>query len=232
MISVRKINAIYAKQIRNITKNYFVLSGAVMGPFMAYVINLVDGTHPVPAVVMGVLMGMLMGGSHTMCCLIAEEKEKNTLNVLMTSTVSSLDFLIGNGLITLTLTMIGNMIVYFMISGHNIGLLSFLMVSGLGSIAAIVLGGIFGILSKNQMTASTLMSPVIITLMYIPLFFDMYSFIRQNVLNYLFTEHVTVALVLYDGYGLRLGNIVTIFLNIIVLSLIFMLIYKKKGFGN
>jgi len=121
MISVRKIQALYAKQFKNLMYNYFVLGGFAVTLVMTYLISLVAEPEVMSTLfIMMVQMSILLGGANTMCCLIAEEKEKDTLNVLMNSTVSSLDFLISNSLITSTFTILLNISIYFMIGSYFI----------------------------------------------------------------------------------------------------------------
>jgi len=236
MISPRKIYAIYSKNMKNIIYNPFIMTSPVAILVLAYLFGafMIPADAPAELTIylmnMVVIMNAIMCGVMIMSVLIAEEKEKNTLNVLITSTVSGMDFLTGNVLTTATITVICNIAVYFIIGARDlIPFGPYILITSAGAAAAITFGATFGLLAKNQAAASTMAAPLAL-LIFLPVLLRG-SFIIDNVLYYFFTEQISIALVeLADG-KFRLFRIGIITANLIVFAFIFGTCYKKRGFA-
>ena len=75
---------------------------------------------------MGLVMNLGMGGIYCPSLLLAEEKEKNTLRVLMTSSVNSLEFFAGSVLPVFFITVLINFLLIpisgFAMDGGQLGL--------------------------------------------------------------------------------------------------------------
>ena len=237
MISLRKIIALYGKNMKNIFYNPFVMTSPVAILLLAYLFGVFmipqDASFDIIAYLMAmvVVMNAIMCGVLIMSVLIAEEKEKNTLNVLITSTVSGIDFLIGNVLTTATITIICNIAIYFVIGARDIiSFGEYFLITSLGALAAITFGATFGLLAKNQMTASTMVAPFTI-LIIVPQFFRG-SFFIDKVLYYFFTEQMSIALFeLFEGQlsVMRMGIIAA---NFAVFALIFGICYRRRGLAS
>ncbi|MCL2217563.1 MAG: ABC transporter permease [Defluviitaleaceae bacterium] len=236
MISMRKINALYNKQMKNFFYNPFVAVSPVLMILLAYLQSTILPYDAPPEafagmLIMVVLMNVLMTGGFTMSCLIAEEKEKFTLNVLITSTVSVLDFFISNVLTVATITIVTNVAIYFVMGVDFISFAAFLAVTSLGVVAAIAMGASFGLLAKNQAAASAMSTPFVLIVI-LPIFFQD-NFFVDNVLYYFFTEQVGYTLLNLASTGefewVRMGIITA---NFIVLLAFFAILYKKRGLEN
>lgn len=232
-ISMRKINALVGKQLKTVTSNPFVIMPIFLVPFMAFLFSqAMEPEYAQQMLTFMVGMNLILGAPTIISCLIAEEKEKNTLAVLITSTVSVLDFLISKVLFTAVCSIAMNAAVYFLMNGQElIGFDVFMLLSGLGSVTATLLGAAIGITSKNQATASTMVSPLMLLLI-IPVFFPD-NFFVDNILYYFFTEQVLLAIhrIAFDGSSLTLLPLGIIAVNIIVLGVVFGMFYKKNGLG-
>jgi len=233
MISPRKISAIYSKNMKGITKNPFIIVAplAILLIAVLQVMNLPEyATNDEIAMLLNMVIGLnvLLTGITTMCVLIAEEKEKNTLNVLITSTVSGIDFLTAHVLTTATITVAVNALVYYIVGVDGLPIGDYLLVTSVGTIAAITLGATLGILAKNQAAASTMVSPFIMLLMLAPIFFSD-TFLVQNVLYYSFTEQMNLAVFDLLGDGLNWIRVVMLGANIAVFAVIFGVCYRKRG---
>ncbi len=227
MIAMNKVGALYIKQMKNVSYNMFITVVFVMAPLFALIFSrLIPGTESM-ALPFGVLASAVLGASNTMCILIAEEKEKNTLNVLITSTVSAMDFLLSNILSTLTLTVIVNVIVYA-ICGSTVPFLMYLLITTFGSVAAIIFGAIIGIVSKNQMTASGIISPFALILMMIPIFSGLLPKL-QKVSDVLFSQQMLNMLNDVSDPDVLLRGFLIIGANLVVFVIAFALVYKRVG---
>lgn len=108
----------------------------------------------------------------TPATLLAEEKEKHTLRVLMVSSISGLEFFMGNLLpIVLVSSLVEAIIVPILGISFTMEQFSmYMLVSMTGIVSSGVLGMCFGILSKNQMSATLITLLLTMVLMFIPMF--------------------------------------------------------------
>ena len=107
------------------------------------------------ALALGVLMNILMEGVYCTAAALAEEKEKNTLRTLMTSSVNGLEFFLGSLSPVVLMSTVVNVLCAF-IAGFEMGLsqwISFLAITVACSAISAVIGMIFGIFSKTQVSA-------------------------------------------------------------------------------
>ena len=200
MISFRKIHAIMHKDFKSLLHNVFVLSGLLIVPIVAFVMNLTAEGFIIELAVMFVQMNILMNGANIICVMIAEEKEKQTLGVLKASTVSGLDFLISKLLINLILTAIVTMGLYFMLDvGQAIALGPFMIITSVAILPVAAIGAIVGIATKTQSAASTIVAPFALIFIFLPIAVPATSS-AWNVLQYLFSEQtVRGMLAIYNG---------------------------------
>jgi len=232
MISIRKINALYQKNMKNMISNSYILLPLILVVAIAFLFTMqldYDATNEDKVTMLAILVGMslMTVGATTMAILISEEKEKHTLGVLITSTVSGLDFLISNVLTSLTVIIVANIAIYYIVPAEGLLLTDFLLVTSVGAVAAITLGAIMGLLAKNQAAASTMLTPLLL-LPVIPAFFAD-NFFVDNVLYYMFTEQMGVAMsgLIEGGISWSSAGIMTV--NIVVFAIIFGIFYRKSG---
>ena len=233
MISARKINALTGKQFKTMMSNPFVITPILLVPLMAFMFSLAIDPEVLPNMIPLILgMNMIISTPTVISCLIAEEKEKNTLNVLITSTVSVWDFLISNIIIAVGFTVVINVFIYFIMGAAEfISLGTFMFLTTLGAMAATLLGAVIGIASKNQAAASTMVSPFMLLLL-LPTFFPD-NFVMDNIIYYFFTEQVltTITNIAVDNASVTWLPLGIIAANIAVLAGVFGWLYKKNGLG-
>ena len=229
-MSFRKINAIFMKQLNNSYKNLNVASMVAIMLVMAFgfsaMLDEESGVHTNHMVSILVNMNILMVGTLVMSFLISEEKEKNTMQVLMTSTVSPAEFLIGNGLMALLTTTVTSALIMLMLGWNEFSTV-ILLISVFASIGAIIGGALIGILSKNQTEASVMSTPFAFGLLMIPMFFGANELV-QNIFEYLFTQSMSDAIVNVSNGEPILMNLIIIAGNIVVLSVVFAIVYKRN----
>ena len=229
MISSRKIHALCAKDAKSLLHNVFILSGILIIPVMAFVFNLMADEFVIDLVLMIVQMNVLMNGANIICVMIAEEKEKHTLNVLVSSTVSGLDFLLSKLLVSVVLTMAVSVAVYFMFDLMGIMAFGqFMLITGVAVLPAAAIGAIIGITMKTQAAASSAVAPLFMVFMFLPMLVPRDSAV-WNVLQYLFPEQMVLGLIaVYRGEAF-MTYIGFILANFAVLFVAFLLVYRKKG---
>ena len=232
MISIRKIEALFTKTLKVIYSNLFILTSVILTPLLAFVLSqTVAAEAPLYILPSMVMLNSMTGGALIVGCLIAEEKEKNTLNVLITSTVSTLDFLISKLLVALIFALAINIFLYFFLGANgvlNFGI--FLGVSSLAALGGALIGAIIGITSKTQTSASTTLTPFMM-LPILPMLMPP-NFFVDNILYYFFTEQTGFIINDLRNGGFQLYRIVIITANLAVFATIFAVYYKKRGLGT
>ena len=183
---------------------------------------------------MGLVMNLGMCGIYCPSLLLAEEKEKNTLRVLMTSSVNSLEFFAGSVLPVFFITVLINFLLIpisgFAMDGGQLGL--FALVSVIASLTSCIIGMILGIFAKNQVSAGTITTPVLLLLVMVPIFGDVVEAL-SGLSEYVFTGIVMdMIMTMVDGAKkvLDSGSIVVMACEVILAVLLFLFFYKRNGF--
>lgn len=183
----------------------------------------------------GTLMNISMSGVIVISTSIAEEKEKFTLRTLMLSNISSGEFLAAKITIGLLLTMVGNVLVFFL-SGTSLERLGYyLPLVLLGSLSACMISALVGILSRDQMTCGAYQVPVMLLLLVPPFFGEMNSGVRAVAK---ITPLNPMMKLYYRGTEGQLfspgsaGDFLILIAWILLGTVLFALVYKKKGLDN
>jgi ABC-2 type transport system permease protein len=172
MIRKSVIKAIFSKQIKELIKNSEVL--------------ILFFVYPLVGVVMTVAMKEQMQGSllfvgifatmHsvftpivTTAAIISEEKEKNTLRVLMMATVKPLEYLVSIGSFLFICTLISGSLFIFLGEYALQEAVLFLIYLSVGSLLSILIGMSIGMYAKNTMAANSLAVPTGLFLSFLPM---------------------------------------------------------------
>ncbi|MFA1740061.1 ABC transporter permease [Lysinibacillus fusiformis] len=160
-ISMTRIQAILMKDYKEFSRNYAVSSMVLLPIILAFLYNQ-SGASSINAYLLPINMTFSMVTAYIQCCLIAEEKEKNTLRSLMLSPASLGDILIGKSLFVLIVTMIVVAMSIFIVGYKPSNLLILAISLILSTVFYIALGTICGLFSKSIMEGSIIVLPVII----------------------------------------------------------------------
>ena len=243
-MNMNNIITLLKKQTKNVIYNAFIISSLIMMPFFAWIMTSGGerGSEELAyALLFYVLLNTVINAINMAACLIAEEKEQNTLNVLMTSTIKASELLVSNLIITFLAVIVSNIAIYFLLSGYDfMNFSTFIFSSSLGSIVAILMGAIIGIVCKSQMIASS----VAAALGFASLFITdiLYHLNLSGFLNdvvYQLYPLPFVRLLMTSGMtyyeetaGFVVGDIIGLLINIVLFAGIFIVIYKKRGLEN
>ncbi|SIS49590.1 ABC transporter permease [Salimicrobium flavidum] len=161
MISAKRIQAVVIKDYRDLLKNAYMLSTAVIPLFLAFAINQREEVQS-PAMFMPITISMVIVGAFIQASVIAEEKEKNTLRGLLMSPLNTAEIFIGKSLLSAILTII--MIVAVILIG-NINMpdqtLLFTAAILISLTIFISIGTILGLVSRTVMETSVIGIPVL-----------------------------------------------------------------------
>lgn len=228
MFHVRTVNAIFNKQIKDFLKNTHVLVLFLIYPLIAYIM-----TSTISAEIgQSTFFISVFGTMHCVfapivatAAIIAEEKEKNTLRVLIMSNVSSIEYLISIGGFILICTLITG--TPFVIMGEYKMTDAFLVIGSMcmGTIISIILGMTIGAYTKNMMSANAIAVPFSMLLAFTPMLASFNKSIEKvsqfsygQQINYLITEPGNLS---FKGF-------IILFVNLILFAILFMLIFKKN----
>lgn len=173
-ITMRKISALLHKEIKMFPKNKNVLLISLLPVVFSVIYSRTfgeeaNGMSNVAMMFMCVTMNIVLVAAFVMAMLIAEEKEKNTLRTLMLSGISPTEFLIGKMIITIIITTISNIIIYFIFNLNASYLGSYLLIITSNVIIMIIVGAVIGILSPNLMSTGVIGMPVLMVFFMLPL---------------------------------------------------------------
>ncbi|MCI8638513.1 MAG: ABC transporter permease [Coprococcus sp.] len=165
---------------------------------------------------------------------IAEEKEKHTLRVLMTSSITGLQYFVGSILFPFLFLMAINYAVLLICGVPLTGasLFTFTLISIVASLTSCVLGMIVGICAKNQMNANLIAYPLMMVFMMVPLLGNLSEGLH-TLSGFLFTgilTGMTERLAYGETYTLAPIDIAVLFGELIISVLVFLILYKRNGF--
>jgi ABC-2 type transport system permease protein len=231
---MRSIKAIFIKHALEMFKNRMVLIQFAVFPIIAFamteLVAKADETIPDTMFVMmfaAIFAGMIMLTTTT--GLIAEDKEHKSLRFLIMAGVKPYEYLLGMGGVLLSANLLISCVFALMGGFDSRGFIQFLCVMTLGSAASILLGASIGILSKNQQAATAISMPVAMALGFCPIF-TIFNETASKLFSIFYTQQMGV--VVNDFTGDIVKPILIILSNIAVLTVLFTLVYKKKGLKN
>ena len=160
---MRNIIAIFQKQVKETFKNKTIFIQFIMFPIMAIIMeNAIEIANMPENYFVNLFASMYIGMAPltSMASIMSEEKEKNTLRVLMMSQVKPMQYLIGTGSYIWAICMVGACV--FGVTGTYEGkeLAVFIGIMAAGILASLLIGAAIGTWSRNQMSATSLTMPI------------------------------------------------------------------------
>ncbi|MQS53506.1 ABC transporter permease [Companilactobacillus mishanensis] len=235
-LSIRKINAIFKLKTQSIFTNMSIMVAPLMAIGYVLIMKLVmpdTGFTGAYLLGFGVLFNVILGGIMMGSYPLSEEKEKNTLRVLMTSSVNGMEFLIGSLLPSIILIVVVN-IILVPISSISISKISwgpYLLFTTLGGLISLLLGYVIGIYSKSQMQSSNISMPFIVLLTFTPVF-QAANKSLAHIMSYTYSGVITefISKMLTSGiYNFDVKNIVVMVSWFIICLVVFVYAYSKHG---
>lgn len=189
-----------------------------------------EGQAVMYALVLNLSLGMLT--SFVQACLIAEEKERNTLRSLMMTPASMLDILLGKSTLVFVISAVVLAISTYIFGYNPANLFIFLLAVAISIILYISMGTICGLYSKSIMEASLSIFPILIIFTGGPfavLFAEKYPILEA--FTYLPSSQLNELIALMSD-GAPTGDMLTavgiILIWTIVLTVVSFVLYKKR----
>src|SRR5690625_3387825 len=177
IFSFKRMNAIFQKDLKDLTKNIYVGTSLLMPVLIAFMYGGMEDIS-IDAHYLIINLTLVAVAFFVQSALIAEEREKNTLRGLMLSPATIPEILGGKSLVSLFTTLI-TIVLCAMISGYEPNNLLFI---GVGIIISsffyLALGTLVGLLARTVIEASVIMLPVMFIFgfgSFLELFVEKYS---------------------------------------------------------
>ena len=225
---MKNIITVIKKQIKDTVKNKPVLIQFLMFPVMTLIFeNAIDVDMP-ELFFVKMFSSMYVGMAPLVAAasIISEEKEKNTLRVLMMAGVRPFEYLIGISAYIWILCIAGSAVMATALPSGDVPF--FMVMMGAGCIISIFIGACIGIFAKNQMVTTSLMMPVMMILSFSPML-AMFNDKIEKVARFVFTQQIKVTVdgMSFESAG-RFGMCV-LFANAALALVLFFAAFRKKG---
>jgi len=228
---MRSTKAIFFKQLLDIFKNKMVLIQFIVFPLVAFVFtemvakpNLDISDSMFVTMFAGIFAGMSV--LSTIANFIAEDRERKSLRFLVMAGVKPYQYMLGIGGVMMAASLVVS-VVFGLIGGFGgMDFVRFIVVLLLGSIASTLLGATVGIISKNQQSAAAMAMPLGMILGFTPML-ALFSGTVQKIFGIFYTMQVNT---LVNDFSASFAKPALIILaNIVVLAVLFVLAYNRKG---
>ncbi len=229
---MRNIAAIFKKQIKDTLKNKTVLIQFIMFPILTLIMNnaiQIDGMPENFFVNLFAAMYIGMAPMTSIAAIISEEKETNTLRVLMMSNVKPYEYLTGIGSYIFFACMLGASVICVAGNYTLHSSLAFMVVMTIGIFISLLLGAAIGTLSQTQMMATSLTVPVMIILSFLPML-SMFNTTIAKIARFTYSEQISLMIHHINSLQPEPGDICIIVLNIVLFAALFITAYKKCGY--
>jgi len=229
-ISLKRIQAIFMKDYKEFSRNYAVSIMIIFPLFFAMMYRNAEGEPVMYAFVLNFSLAMLT--SFVQACLIAEEKERNTLRSLMMTPASMFDILLGKSTLVFVITAVVLSIATYIYGYETSNLLALILGVGISIILYISVGTICGLYSKSIMEASLSIFPVLIIFTaapYAAIFAEKFAILE--VFMY-FPSSQLNELIAFMSDGAPMGDMLMaigiIAIWTVVLTILSFILYKKR----
>lgn len=226
---MRNILTIFKKQLKDTVGNKTILIQFVLFPVLTVIMENFIKMENMPEHFFTKLFSVMFVGMApitSVAAIISEEKEKNTLRVLLMANVRPWQYLTGVGAYVWLLCMAGAGIMATNLKKEEIPF--YLGVMAAGILISIAAGGCIGLLAKSQMSATSIVMPVMIILSFTPML-AMFNDTIKKVSEVLYTRQLGNILEKMSVKGLTPSFLVPMAANTLILLALFTFLYRRKG---
>lgn len=226
---MRNSMIIFKKQLTDTLKNKTVLIQFILFPVMTLIMENTVKMEGMPELFFTKLFSVMYMGMApltSMAAIISEEKEKNTLRVLMMANVKPVEYLMGVGVYVWLICMAGAGV---MATGFKSSEIPFYMlVMGTGFAVSVLAGACIGIFAKNQMVATSIYMPVMMILSFAP----MLAMFNENIRSFskiFYTQQIRNFLNDMSFCNAGKESVIILALNAALAVILFFIAFRKKG---
>lgn len=227
-ISIKRIQAIFVKDYKEFSRNYAVSIMLIIPILLAFFFRATGSSLPGAS-------GFLFNTSFVLltcfvqACLIAEEKERNTLRSLMMTPATTMDVLIGKSALVFAMSVVVLTIATITFGYEPTNMWAFVVAILLSIILYIAAGTICGLFSKTLLDASLSILPVALIFTGAPmaaLLKDDYPILK--VVDYLPSSQLVNLLETGSTEGSLLKPLLIILAWTIFLTIVSVVLYQRR----
>ncbi|MBG9735190.1 ABC transporter permease [Paenibacillus alvei] len=202
--SINRVTAMIQKEWKEAMRNQMLLITAALPLIFAFMFS--NGTIDDGAtlLMMPINMALLITCLFAQSMMVAEEKEKHTLRVLMLSPAKPIEVLLGKSAISVFLTLCALIATFLIAKTPGLPLIGLAMLIVPSLIMYVAFGTLTGLLSRTTMETSFVGMPLMIVFLMGPAFSNVFnSSVVDTIVAYLPTSQLSeAAQKLWDGQGL------------------------------
>lgn len=233
-MSWRRLSACFYKQVKDTFKNKSVFIQFVMFPMMAVIMQnsvKIEGMQENFFVTLFASMYIAMAPITSMSAIISEEKEKNTLRVLLMSNVKPMEYLVGIGSYVCLFCMVGALV--FAKVGNYTGwdMLQFLFSMAVGIVLSTLIGAAIGTWSKNQMMATSLTVPIMMIFSFLPML-AVFNDTIKRISVFTYSQQIYNLMNEIGKLQIKTESVVVILINFLSMLALFVFAYRKSGLAS
>lgn len=227
---INHVWAILWKQLKDTVKNKTILIQFVMFPCMTIVMENAVHIQDMPQHFFANLFAVMYVGMAPLtsaAAIISEEREKNTLRVLQMCNVKAVEYLLGNAIYVVCICMLGSLVIGLAGGYAGIYLLRFMLLMAFGHVVSFLIGATIGVLSKNQMVATSVTAPVMMVLSFLPML-SMFNDNIRKVARFIYSEQLYLLMNHLAKIKITVETGVILGVNVMVVLGLFVFAYRKR----
>lgn len=228
---MRHMSVIFQKQLKDTLKNKTILIQFIMFPILTIIMENAVKIEDMPEHFFATLFAVMYVGMAPltgMAAILSEEKEKNTLRVLLLSNVKPSSYLLGVGIYIWLICMIGALVIALSSGYTGRALLQFLIGMAIGIIVSALMGAAIGTFSKNQMMATSISVPLMMVFSFLPML-AMFNDTINKVAKITYSWQLQQILSHVGTTSVNTQNLLVILCNMLLAGIAFFYAYKKCG---
>lgn len=228
---MRIIAAILKRQWKDTLRNKTVLVQFVLFPVLTVIMNRAIEIEGMPENFFVELFAAMYAGMAPLTAIaavISEEKEKNTLRVLMMCGVRPREYFPGIGIFIWTACMLGAGVICAVGSYSFRERILFLAVMAAGIFVSLLLGAAIGVWSRTQMMATSLTVPVMIVVSFLPML-SMFNEAVRKIAGFAYSVQVSILLRQLGSPQSWAEPVCLIGVNMLAFGALFGVAYRKCG---
>lgn len=221
--------AIFKKQLKDTFKNKTVFIQFVMFPILTLIMNQVIAIDGMPKnffVNLFAAMYIGMAPLTSIAAIIAEEKEKNTLRVLLMSNVKPYEYLLGVGSYIWLACMLGSAAICAAGGFRTREIAVFMAIMAVGIVISLLIGASIGVFSKTQMMATSITVPVMMIFSFMPML-SMFNETIAKAAKFMYSEQISIMLSKISVLKLEVSNVCIMAANMLLFAVVFTVAYRK-----
>ena len=231
---MNNIKAILIKQVKDTMKNKTIFIQFIMFPIFTLIMSNSIKIQEMPEnffVNLFATMYIGMAPLTSMAAIISEEKEKNTLRVLMMSNVKPGEYLLGIGIYVWFVCIIGAAIICAVGKYSIPERLSFMGIIAVGILISLLIGAAIGTCSTTQMMATSITLPVMMIFAFLPML-SLFNETIAKIAKFSYSEQIRLMLAQINNLAIGMETVCIMAVNIVLCLVCFTIAYKKCGYAS